>query len=113
MKNLAYIAGFFDGEGCIHMRSDGRLLVDIVQRDTRPLLFIQESTGFGKLIQQSTGLWHLRSSHREMIKPFLVALIPFLIVKRAQAVLAIQFMDDGKNLVKVRDKIKSLKKERF
>jgi LAGLIDADG-like domain len=46
---LAWAAGFFDGEGCISTSNKKYLRISIPQADPRPLLRFQAAVGVGKI----------------------------------------------------------------
>ncbi len=106
-KELAYIAGFVDGEGCISIfrqtvprvsRTVGyRPSVSISNTDKSVLEYIQRL--FGGRIYQRAGK-HLKSHWKPQYTwnlvatdsvPFLEAILPFLQVKQEQAKLLIKF----------------------
>lgn len=98
-----YAAGFFDGEGCIQiarMRRKGKhdvyaLRVSANQRDARPLLLFAEHYG-GKVRkhertrfgQCDMWRWLVSSAKAEA---FLLRVLPYLVVKKDQAELALEF----------------------
>ena len=101
---IAYAAGFFDGEGYIGIcgsQSRGSLCleIDVTQVDPRPLQFLAEHFG-GKIKQRVRSkytstrnsrpsfLWRLHAKDAVM---FLELIYPYLIHKRDQADLAFQF----------------------
>lgn len=102
-EELVYLAGFFDGEGCIHIqtRRDGRwlnLLVSIVQTNPRPLLLAHSEFG-GSLSKtdKSSGkskkpIWRLCFAPKNAAR-FLRAVYPYLIVKKEEAEVALAFVD--------------------
>ncbi len=99
--DLAYIAGFFDGEGCIAAQINNHgytaLHVRIGQVVVAPLTFIQQR--FGGALNEYTKkngdhCWYLEWSGRTAL-PILEAMVPYLIVKRHQAELAIEWCSLG------------------
>lgn len=91
--DLAYAAGFFDGEGCIHMRPNGQIHIDMTQYDTRPLQYIQEATGSILRFRKNGKEYRLKTSNRELVVKFLKLVLPYLVLKREQAQLAIEFIE--------------------
>lgn len=93
----AYAAGFFDGEGCItaQVAKDGstRLHVRIGQKFVDPLEFVQLHFG-GKLSQCKDGMFYIEWSGRSAL-PVIEAMLPYLIVKRRQAELAVEWCSLG------------------
>lgn len=103
-QSLAYLAGFFDGEGCIMVgkgkHSDCKnganhtLMVSATQIDRRPLdLFLEKFGGSiildktaasGEWRQKSNPVWRWKCSNRVAIEA-LRSMEPFLIVKKEQA----------------------------
>lgn len=103
MKNnldIAYAAGFFDGEGCIFIDQNNHaytLEVTIGQNKKDPLEWIRERYGGSLRLQNSetwTGpkwLWKLRSDQALL---FLIDILPYLIVKKEQASTAIEYQSN-------------------
>lgn len=94
-----YIAGFFDGEGCIiiEKRQSHRLVVDFSQKYIKVLGEIKKFLGYGKIKKKSTGnIYRLRFKCNDA-KKILKKLIPFLCVKKLQARFALQFQDYRQN----------------
>jgi hypothetical protein len=94
----AYLAGFFDGEGCVMTRrgSGGywELRLSVGQIDPAPLYLLQGRFG-GGIYRKSKGLlgrqvWAWVITGDKAAKA-LEALAPHLIVKRDQALLALEF----------------------
>jgi hypothetical protein len=79
MSKIAYAAGFIDGEGSI-----------CVTVDTRPLRLLQKLFG-GRLYTGDHNKWTWTLSHRDRVAPALRYLIPFLIVKQANAKLVLNY----------------------
>jgi hypothetical protein len=91
---LAYIAGFFDGEGCISAVADRRgyvsVRLNISQKFDIPLLFIQARFG-GNIRWHRGTVWHWEA-YGDAALNMLRALLPYLMLKRPQAELAIEFL---------------------
>lgn len=99
---LAWAAGFFDGEGCIYLRNDKRdsrwqLLLGLAQVDKAPLEDFQRIVGGvgyitkshrGKGNQRSCWTWQAASKNAGDVVELL---LPFLRVKQSQAVAALEF----------------------
>jgi intein/homing endonuclease len=78
----AYLAGFFDGEGCVsHKR--GRPLISITQKDVDPLEWIQTVTGVGRIYPQRS-YWQYVVTNRIDIRIFIQLIYPYSQVKRTQ-----------------------------
>lgn len=93
----AYAAGFFDGEGCVSIaasRKSYTLRVDVSNTISAPLIFLQEN--FSGAISEVRPpaprklqfQWYLLS---EKCVPFLVAVFPYLRVKKVEALIGILF----------------------
>lgn len=92
----AYLAGFFDGEGCVgyYKRADKSCkfsyvsLVALSQTDFRPILWVSEKVGFGSVITKN-GKKHIEhqwtTNKRQHVHEFLEAILPYLILKKEQA----------------------------
>jgi hypothetical protein len=110
-RDLGYIAGMLDGEGCISFISTRRKggydyyypYVSIANIDLNMLKWIQTVTGFGKIRRLNTQPkkeWRQRvptytwqaSSFAEMYR-FLTDLLPALKVKKRQAELVLEFLE--------------------
>ena len=90
MLSDEYAAGFFDGEGCIHIamgRSGiAQIRLEVSQKVTYMLELFQEKYG-GKL----SGV-HLRFDRRDEVRNLLLALLPHLILRRREAEIALQYV---------------------
>jgi hypothetical protein len=112
--DLAWAAGFFDGEGCIHIGKsiqrqyeNYQLVISVTQAEREPLDKLQEL--FGGFIKSYQATRYTRKYHLHWglssIKATnaLRAMLPYLTVKREQAELALKFQDI-KNEPKPRDR---------
>ena len=94
---LSYLAGFFDGEGCILARKRGNsaeLALDVTQVSTEPLSMFCEEFG-GAVTTQYRGtevIYRWRLYGRARIELALQELLPYLRVKREQARLALELI---------------------
>lgn len=106
-SKLAYIAGFVDGEGCIRLKKSNKsgnsfyVTLQVTNSDPRPLNKIKEVFG-GKVFFQekkATGkvIWQYYSTTSEATDTLRV-LVGFLVSKKSQAELAIQFQDNQATL---------------
>lgn len=96
---IAYAAGVFDGEGCVHIgKKPMVVIVNISQTDVRLLWWFRErfdgvvsSHSTGKAINNKpTWRWVRNASGAH---EFLTLIRPYLIVKAAQADIAILFRE--------------------
>jgi len=96
---LPYIAGFFDGEGCIsiHKVADYyyQLTVVISSTSKEPLELLKNQYGGSLLCRPASGnrqpcwQWKIRAVRT---KKFLLDIFPWLIIKRPQAAVALEFL---------------------
>lgn len=95
MLSNEYIAGFFDGEGCICLTPNGQCKVMITQKDPEILRLIQGQFGGGIYKKgNATGqYYHLQFSKKELMLAFLRAIQPYSVVKRGKIEIAIQFVE--------------------
>jgi intein/homing endonuclease len=107
--NWAYLAGFFDGEGCIsiHSRygSDGWKTRLTISQSDKKLIVLQKEVGIGHIhrVRPSTRFksrqgyqWNInRAAHVEL---FLTNVLPYLRFKRRQAKWAILLCDRSLSL---------------
>lgn len=100
-RHLAYMAGFFDGEGSVEVyayerKADnngggaaGSLSISATQKVNAPLLGMQSMWG-GSIRRNARGLFEWKVSGGKAAQA-LREMLPYLIVKRRQAELAIEF----------------------
>jgi hypothetical protein len=104
----AYLAGFFDGEGCINISSSQpkgnattrhQLVVVIGQCNEEFLTRWSAKCGIGKLYEDRSDksnipkilrAWHWRM-HGKQAATFLSTILPYLDIKRTQAEIALKF----------------------
>lgn len=102
----AWLAGFFDGEGCVRGRSYWRhdkakprhsvaISLVITQRDREVLDRIQAMTGVGTVTSKTgtpTPAFHWVTGGHTQLAGVLEHLIPYSVVKRDQMLLAIELI---------------------
>lgn len=77
VEAAAWIAGFFDGEGSVSIYQKRYPRINIYQKDTEPLLWIQEILGMGRLVfRGDRGSAFLNISRREDVIRFLNLIDP-------------------------------------
>lgn len=89
---LAYIAGFFDGEGCVNLSSPS-LVVHLTNTNREVLDWVQSLFG-GKVYlpprysikHKQSYRWHL---HKRDVTAFLTAIQPYVRIKQIQVVLGL------------------------
>ncbi len=105
--NLAYIAGFLDGDGSLMLqikkRKDGNSKIRFMSticfyqdsRHKEPLSWIRESFGIGYLSDRNDGMTELRINGFKQVRDILKTLIPFIRFKKNQA----QALYDATNIL--------------
>jgi len=103
--DLAYIAGFLDGDGSIFFQvkkrkdsSRGRRLMFTICfyqdiRHEKPLFWIREVLEIGYISHRSDGITELRINGYKQIREILILLYPYLRFKKEQAKLISQVLD--------------------
>ena len=131
--DLAYIAGFFDGEGCIHSglrhrkrgQKDGNpgIRIMVGQRDPFILVYIRDCFRLGYIIRCNKGrTWRYHIGSAEEVYNFLENIIPYLKGKKAQAEIALDLSkrimenrigkEERKIRMKMMSEIKKLKRKK-
>jgi len=89
MIDLQYVAGFFDGEGCVYISPEGRPCVSVTQKRSDILRLFREDFG-GKVVDHTgkCSRWQILS--REEIINFLEVILPYSIVKTDEIKLGIK-----------------------
>ena len=96
--NLAWAAGFFDGEGCICLARRFRkgkkhpeyeLKLSVGQANPKPLELFSKSFG-GNVNKRGDGYYICKLSSRDSIETLRI-LIPFLVLKKDEAIEALKF----------------------
>jgi hypothetical protein len=92
----AWIGGFFDGEGSLHIQHvEGRSgkdhqypIVSIYQKDREPLDWIRESLDMGRVVKRKEGSHMLRVSRLRDVRRFLRIVEPHVRLKHRKAKIA-------------------------
>ena len=96
MLSNEYIAGFFDGEGCIVLTKNGQCKVIVVQKTIEILRLIQVQFGGSIYKRKATKIGGescaLQFSKKETMLRFLEAIRPHCVVKRDKVEIAIPFI---------------------
>ena len=116
-NDLAYIAGFFDGDGSVRLqfqpRGDVKLgfriraVISFAQKigHEKELDWIRNKFGIGYLYRRNDGMSELRIEGFEKVQDILVQLAPFVRFKKRQVSLvlkALKLVDDQKkNILKI------------
>ena len=95
--NLAYIAGFLDGDGCVMLqikkRKDGKLKRRFMcticfyqdSRHEKPLYWMKSIFRIGYISHRNDGITELRINGYKQVKNILQELLPFIRFKKDQA----------------------------
>jgi len=105
-NDLAYIAGFLDGDGSLMIqlkrRSESnlgtrRVMLTICfyqdSRHEKPLFWIRKALGIGYISRRNDGMTELRINGHERVRNILKSLLPFLRFKKKQAKMIIKSAD--------------------
>lgn len=133
--DLAYIAGFLDGDGSLMLQVKNRkdskngwrfMFTICFYQDTRhskPLSWIKETLGIGYLSNRNDGMTELRINGFKQTKEILELLVPYIRFKRVQAKMMLEvaqilisnkFSDfDEKNRMKIADAIEKIRHENY
>lgn len=109
-----YLAGFFDGEGCISTRGDRyHLMLRVGNTDKRVLDLIVARYG-GKVYLSNRGprpYYTIKVTSNELCQQWLELMLPHLIVKKAQAIVALRICNrpPTKELALLNRKLRTLK----
>ena len=132
--NLAYIAGFLDGDGSLMLqikkRKDGKLKRRFMcticfyqdSRHEKPLFWIKKVFGIGYISKRNDGMTELRINGYKQIKNILKSLMPFVKFKKDQARVLYKAADlldkkgrllEKKDLLKLADLIIIIQKNNY
>jgi len=133
--NLAYIAGFLDGDGSLMLqvkkRKDGKLKRRFMaticfyqdSRHERTLSWIHKVLEIGYISRRNDGITELRINGVKQIKDILEKLMPFIKFKRKQAIAlynAVKILDNNglnnlsnKKLIKLIDYVLTIQKNNY
>jgi len=108
MMSWEYVAGFFDGEGYIGIKEHGKKhyfypIASMSQKSKKILEQIQEFLGFGYITinKAKPGMYTLDVSYSQNSR-FLKAIMPYLVVKKVVAKLALRYIKYRNNMYKYR-----------
>lgn len=104
-EEIAYLAGFLDGDGCINaqivQREDYKLKFQIrvtitLFQDTKQhwfLIQIQKTIGYGTIRKRADGISEYAIVGKQSVTEILQRLLPYLKLKRKQAVLVLEICE--------------------
>ena len=106
MRNLAYFAGFFDGEGCVVIGKNGSLAIRVINTNLRILNLFQESfrgsvKQRSQIVNKKQYVW---SVYGEDAVEFAIRMSPYCIEKHEQLNKAIEWMDERKTYFRSEDR---------
>ena len=103
IAELAYVAGFLDGEGCLSIGANGSVSMGIVNTSKCTLDFVLKVLGAG-IIQDRKQIVNKRQyvfrSYGENCMAALDLLLPYLIEKKEQALLLIEYRQQNRSVRK-------------
>lgn len=110
--DLAYLAGFVDGEGCFSAkgnRSGYGPRFSMSQKDSKILYWIQEEFQMGT-IHHTGGMNRIYIGKKADLRRFILMLLPYLRLKKPQAELSLLMIDmEPKDRAKARVELSKLK----
>ena len=100
---LAYIAGFLDGDGSIYVRAKPNPAYRYGYQIAPYVVFFQSSSesqfpllmeeiGYGKLRLRNDGMFEFTIGKHEELQEFLIKILPFLKLKKPQAILMLEIL---------------------
>jgi LAGLIDADG-like domain len=96
MLATAYLAGFFDGEGCVRVDKQGRMIVQVGNTSLEVLkkyrLYWGGSIAVQPVKRRRKAMWQWRIGG-DAAQVFLEMILDFLVVKRHQAQAAIRYQE--------------------
>ena len=95
-ERLAYLAGFFDGEGCITVNANGGITLRVINTSKPVLDLFKEILGgsIGDRTQKVNKRQYAWSAYGNTAYKILHALYPYLIEKQDQADLALEWFNE-------------------
>jgi len=100
MKKITpqYIAGFFDGEGCISANEWGAIFIIVVNTDERVIRAIRDYFNFGRVKRESPKQENHRTRYIWQVSSWqayevLEKIKPYLIIKKEQAEIAMRLQE--------------------
>jgi len=94
--SLEYIAGFFDGEGCVDHTYDkySGLRLRFTQKDRYVLDKIQKYLGCGRIYRENRDGMHRLLLRYKTARKVARLLLPYLIVKKQKVIDGLKIWDD-------------------
>lgn len=99
--NIGWFAGMFDGEGCLslNLQKNSRFLLGVSVTNTNIESLELFQLQFGGRVAQHSGrsCWRWRLSGRDKTKAFLETILPYLVIKKKQAQLVLDYLSTVKD----------------
>lgn len=125
--SLEYLAGFFDGEACIRgtLQSSGFVVVsiNISLKNPVPLVKLKDKFGVGTIAlypNMPPYKYYTFTAYSKNARTILEGLLPYLVVKKEEAELALEAIsltskpnisrDDYERLAQISDQLKNIKR---
>lgn len=91
--DIAYIAGFFDGEGCISIAMSKHIRISISQKFPGVLHYIKNLLGYGKVVPTyKNRAYQFKIYGRDNYKKFIQTILPFSKVKKEQLKVGLELL---------------------
>lgn len=122
---LPYIAGFFDGDGSIYVRAKPNPSYKYGYQIAPYITFFQSAQetkfpelmqliGFGTMRLRKDGMYEFTVGKQDELREFLTVILPYLNLKKDQAILMLEILECKKQVQNAKDFAKLLEKiERF
>lgn len=113
---LSYIAGLFDGEGCVTLHGSRSLSVKMSNSHLPVLERVRAVFGGGIGVRPPLKPEHLPVYIWTTVREapfFLYTIRPYLIVKADQADIALDYHENGGDRVTTREQLSQLKRQRY
>lgn len=102
-QELAYVAGFIDGEGCLSIGANGSVSIGIVNTSKCTLDFVLKVLGTG-VIQDRKQIVNKRQyvyrAYGENCMNIIKVILPYLIEKKDQALLLVEYRQQDRRIHK-------------
>lgn len=100
-EDIGWCAGFFDGEGCIVVGTNGSLQVRVVNTSLKSLQKLQETLGYGTILPRKQVVnkpQYYWSCYGMDAYKVLKLLLPHVVDKQAQSITAMSFYSELKRV---------------
>lgn len=116
--SLAYVAGFFDGEGCLTIARNGSVTFSIVNTSKSVLTFVKETLGLGVVQDRANKVnkrQYIFRAYGDNCMKAVELLLPYLVEKKPQAVLLRHYREHCKSVRKsgIQGQFRNPNKDRY